>query len=492
MSPERWTRAAAHGVAWGVIATATARLAWLGAMAVLARVLAPADFGLYALGMVWILYVETVSDLGLASAVIQWRGDEREAAQAAFVTNLVLGVVWGVASWWLADAVAALFQTPDGAPVVRALAPAFVLRALGNTHDALLQKQLRFRARFVPEAAMAAAKSGLGVALALAGFGVRSLVWAHLGGLAVWAIVVWSVVPWRPRFALPSRALLGELVAFGRWIVVVNIISAVVHHADKVFVGRELGSAALGLYQTAAKVIEVSITVWIWVVSRVLFPAFARLHARGEALGPAFLRAMRALALVTLPGSVALALAAEPVVVTLFGPAWQGAAPILRALAIYGALRALGSSAGDALKASGAANTLAGLAALKAVLLLPAVALAARAGAPAVAAAVAAVALVGLAIDLAFVARRMAVGAGDYLRTALPGLALAAAVGAATAAVELTTRHWPAPARLVVIGGVAGVVFVVGLARFEPGLLRLARERLAARLPVRDGAEGPG
>jgi PST family polysaccharide transporter len=308
----------------------------------------------------------------------------------------------------------------------------------------------------------------------------------------VWAALLWAVVPWRPSLRLPSRALLGELLSFGRWIVVVNVLSAIVHHADKLFIGRELGSAALGLYQAAAKVIEVSITVWIWVVSRVLFPAFSRLHARGEALGPAYLRAMRALALVTLPGSVALALLAEPVVVTLFGLAWRDAAPILRALAIYGGLRSLGSSAGDALKASGAAGTLAGLAALKAAILLPAVAFAARRGAPAVATAVAAAALAGLVIDLALVARRMAVGTRAYARALAPGVTLALAVGVTTAALEVATRGRPEPLRLALALVAAGAVFAAGAARFEPGLVRAVRERLAAWRLARRGAEEAG
>ena len=413
MSGERWTHEAARGVAWGMLATVTSRLLWLAATAVLARLLVPAEFGLWALGLVVILFIDTVGDLGFSSALIQTRGDENEAAQAAFTVNLAVGALWCGTLWLLAEPIAALVRTPEAAPVLRALSPAFVIRAAGVTHDALCQKRLRFRDRFLPEAAMSATKSVAAIALAVAGYGVWALVAAQLAGQAVWAVVLWRVMPWRPKFLAPQRSVLAELFVFGRWIVVVNVLAAVVHHADKLVVGRELGTAALGLYQMAAKVIEVSITVWIWVVSRALFPAFARLHGAGEEMAPAYLRAVRAISLVTLPGAAGLAIASHPVVITLFGPAWRDAAPILAALALAGALRSLGSSAGDVLKSTGESGRLAALATVKGAVLLPLLGFAAPRGAVAIALALAATAGLGTILDTVVVGRRLGVRAGE-------------------------------------------------------------------------------
>jgi lipopolysaccharide exporter len=491
VSAEHWAHAAARGVAWGMAATFAARFLWLGAMAVLARLLAPAEFGLYALGLLFVLYVETVGDFGFSAALIQSPRDERRAAQAAFLVNVALGLLWGGATWLLAEPVAELLRTPEGAPVLRALAPAFLLKALGNTHDALCQKRLRFRERFLPEAAMAAVKSALAVALALAGFGIWSLVVAQLAGLAVWTLVLWRVIDWRPRAAWPERALVAELFRFGRWIVVVHLLAAIVHHADKLVVGRELGAAALGLYQMAAKVVEVSIVVWIWVVGRVLFPSFARLHAAGEPIAPAYLRALRAMSVVTLPGAALLALCAGPLLRTLFGDDWGAAAPVLRMLALAGALRALGSSAGDLLKSTGASGTLAVLAAIKAVLLLPAIALAAARGALAVAAAFAAVTGAGLLLDVSVAARRQSLPAGAWLRSVAPGIGVAAAIAAAAWALLEATAGWPDPARLAAVAGAGGVLFLLALSHLEPALwLGLRSRGGAAAVASREAEAG--
>jgi O-antigen/teichoic acid export membrane protein len=206
-----------------------------------------------------------------------------------------------------------------------------------------------------------------------------------------------------------------------------------------------------------------------------LFPAFARLHAAGERLAPAYLRAVRAISLLTLPGAATLALAAEPIVLTLFGRDWVGAVPILRALALYAAARSLGSSAGDVLKGTGAANALARLAVIKATLLLPALALTARHGATAVALAMAATTIAGTLLDLGVVSRRIGIGAADLLRSLGPALLVAAVAAAAVAAALALTREVAPAARLALAGLAAAPPLVAGLTRFEPGLWQALR-----------------
>lgn len=488
MSPGAWVGAASRGVAWGLVSTATTRSTWLLATAVLARLLVPEDFGLFALGLLYLLYVETFSDLGLSAALIQWPGDERSAAQATFVSQLVVGVLGTVATLSAAGFLAEALRSPEAAPVFRALAPSFLLRALGNTHDALCQKRLRFRARFLPEAGLSLAKAGTGIGLALAGWGVWSLVVAQLVGLGVWVTALWWVEPWRPSLELPRGEELRRLLRFGRWIVVVNLLSAVVHHADKLVVGRQLGTEALGLYQLAAKTLETSITVLIWVVGRVLFPAFSKLHAAGESLATAYLGAVRAIGLVALPAAAVLAVAAEPLLATVFGATWRPAAPVLQVLAIYGAARAVGSSAGDVLKASGASRTLAGLALAKAGILIPCLALAASRGAVAVAAALALATVVGVGVDVATVTRRLSLSIADYLRSVGPGLLSALASGAAAAGAATLLDSRSELTRLLAIGAAAAAPALGFWGLLAPG--PLARRVRSARPSTQAGEEG--
>ena len=461
----------AWSVVWAFAGTAASRLLWLGALAILARILAPRDFGLLAFALVYITYVETVADLGTGSALIFWPERREEAAQVTFVSNALAGLGWCAVTLLAAPWIADFFNSPEGVPILRALALSFPLKFLGTTHDAICQKDMRFRTRLIPEVVMAAGKAGVAVSLALAGFGVWSLVWGQLAGLAAWTAALWLVVPWRPKWRWPSSDLARPMLAYGRGIVAVNVLAAVTHHADLVIVGRMLGARILGLYQMAYKVPEMTVIVSVWVVSKVLFPAFSRAHASGEEVGALYVGALRWIALLTVPASLGLALVAEPLVVTVFGERWREAAPILQALALYTGLRALGAHAGDVLKATGRPGLLAAIAVAKAVLLVPLLLLAARSGPVAVALTMAGVTAVTLLFNVIAVCRLARVRPGDLLAALRPSLLAGAGMAAAVLAL-------PDPVRLAPAMAVGAAAYLLILWLMNPGLIGEARRAL--------------
>lgn len=478
-------RQATRGALWALLTTMATRLISLASLAVLARLLAPVDFGLVAFALVFIAYVETIGDLGTGPALIYWPGERSEAARVTFWTSLAMGLLWLGVAQLLAAPVARFFHNPAAEPILRALAWTFPLAALGNAHDALCRKDLRFRARLVPEAVGGLVRATVAITLALAGQGVWSLVWGQLLGTAARTASLWLVVPWRPGTTFSVR-LLAPLLRYGRGIVAVNVIGAVLHHFDLLVVGRRLGAEQLGLYQVASKLPEVTVALLVWVVGRVLFPALARVQHDRERLREAYLGTLRWVAILALPASLGLFHLAEPTLAALFGERWTGAAGVLRGLALYGGLRAIGSPAGDLLKATGRPHLLAGLGVVKAAVLVPALLWAVGFGATRVATTLAAVTaattLLNLAVSrhiLALPAR--AIGAG--LRPAiLPSLALAAAL----AVWVRLTAALPAPA--VLAGGVAlgFAVYVAVLAATAPDHLRRAAAILRTGPPSGD------
>lgn len=496
MSASRSSRGSpGEGTAWSVVwafaGTVASRLLWLAALAVLARLLAPRDFGLLAFALVYITYVETVADLGTGSALIFWRERREEAAQVTFVSSALAGVGWCAVTLLAAPWIADFFHSPEGVPILRALAFSFPLKFLGTTHDAICQKEMRFRARLIPEVAMAVGKAGVAVGLALAGFGVWSLVWGQLAGLAAWTLALWRVVAWRPAWSWPSANLARPMLAYGRGIVAVNVLAAITHHADLVIVGRMLGASVLGLYQMAYKVPEMTVILSVWVVSKVLFPAFSRAHAAdatGAEVGALYAGALRWIGLLAVPASLGLALVAEPLVVTVFGERWRDAAPILQALALYTGLRALGAHAGDVLKATGRPGLLAAIAVVKAALMVPLLLLAARSGPVAVALTMAGVTAVTLLFNMAAVCRLARVSPRTLLAALRPSLLAGAGMAAAllgwrslAPAAPLAPEGPLALAAAVVLGA---AVYLGILALLSPGLLADARRALARRQTV--------
>jgi O-antigen/teichoic acid export membrane protein len=275
------------------------------------------------------------------------------------------------------------------------------------------------------------------------------------------------------------------MLSYGKGIVAVNVIAAIVHHADLVIVGRYIGSEALGLYQVAAKLPDMTIAIFLWATSTVLFPALARLGGDGRALARGYLQAVRHATVVTFPAAIALSLLSRPLVATLFGERWLGAAPILGALALGAAARSLGTNVGDALKAGGRPALLGMLGAARAVVLLPALLLAARSGVEAVAVTQAGVTALSVAFNLAVASRLLDIERRQLLRALWPALLTGGAL-AATLLVGLLLGQrllpaLPPPAALAALALLGGAAYLATLRLCAPEAIALLRAALVRR-----------
>jgi len=463
----------ATGLAWTLTAIVSTRLVTLVGLAVLARLLAPGDFGLLAFALTYITYLAAVGDLGTTMALIYWPTRRDDAAQVTFVITSIAGWICLGGTMLFAPAIAALFGNPSGAAVLIAIAWSVPIQALGSTHEALCRKSLQFKAWFAPEVGLAAIKAVISIALALAGFGVWSLVWGHLAGHLVRTILLWVIVPWRPSLTVPWD-LVKPMFVYGRSIVAVNLLAVVVHHSDLLIVARLLGVTALGFYQMAAKIPEMTITVLVRAVSSVLFPALSRLHAQGRNAAETYLTTLEGVALVTVPTAAGLILTAEPLVLILFGPKWAASIPIVQALTAVACFRALGTNAGDLLKAAGRPGALVLLATIKAVVLIPALVFAADRGMVSVALAMAVVAGATMVLDIVVSCALTRTSGWSILASIAPGV-----MAGITIAAGLTLTHISLPMLVPSVKvAIDAVVALVGWV----GAVRLVRPELYAHI----------
>lgn len=401
---EIWHQAV-RGLIWSGAGLAASRLFSLVTILILARLLAPSEFGQFGLIMLIVAYLETVSDLGINAALIYLQNRFAETATVAFWISITMGVLLAAVTFLLAPLGAVFFGEPAFTELARAMSFLLILNALGNTHDALLRQKLDFKRRFVPEVLRSFGKGLLAVPLAFLGWGVWSLVWGQLAGAALAIIVLWRVVPFRPKLQFPL-GLAGHMLRYGRHIVALNFLSAFLHHADALVVGKLLGSAALGFYLLAYRIPELAISTLIWIVGKVTFPTFSIVKEDPAALRVAFLSSQRFLSLVTIPAGIGLAMLAPAVIVTLYGEKWHASIPILQALALSLAVRSLGSHAGNVYKAIGRPEILTKLALVRVFVLTPSLVVGANFGTVGVACAVLLVTLVFSAANI-FIASKV-------------------------------------------------------------------------------------
>jgi lipopolysaccharide exporter len=468
-------RKTARAATWAFLSGSGARIVTLIGLTLLARLLAPREFGLLAFALTYIVYVDTIADLGSGTALIYWPVRRNEAAQVTFLINLVAGVFWCSVTFLFAPFIADFFNAPQGTAIVRALSLTFFVKYLGNTHEALLRKDLRYHAMAVPEISMAAVKMSVALVLAWRGYGAWSLVWAHLAGLLTWTTLLWVMIPWRPSWLFP-RDLFRPMLSYGRGIIFVNVLAAVQTQTDLLAISRWQGLTALGLYQFAGKIPEATVAMIYRVASDVLLPAFSRVAAEGKNPKNVYLAAARYVAAATLPIACGLAFLSRPFVLLFFGPKWLDAAPIVSALAILFGVRALAAHPGDVLKATGRVGLLARIGFVRTVAIVIAIFVAARYSALAVA--VALVAVDAVATLVSFRITAVAIG----LRLPEVGRAFAPSVTASGSMVVALAAwlQWGPPFQSTVAGALVPVVlgaavYVLVLQLTAPDMLREAR-----------------
>jgi O-antigen/teichoic acid export membrane protein len=357
---------------WVALGHGGRQLATFVALLVLARLLEPRDFGLVALAWAVLAFVEQIQETGIGQALIHRRDDIERAAASAVIFSPSLSLMLYAGVFAASPVLAELLRSPDLVEVLRVMALVLVLRGLAVVPGAILERDLDFRSRTVAEIGATLAQVGVSIGLAVSGAGVWSLVLGHLSGGAVQTALYWLLVPWRPSPRAADIRILRELMRYGRYIGAFNVLTVVSNTVDDLVVGRVLGTAPLGVYSVVYRVASSPATVLGHIVGRPMFSVYSMLQGDLGAFRYAYVRNLQRVALIAVPASVGLAVAAEPVVRALLGEQWLTGVTALHILAVYGLFKIFGGLTSEAMKGLGRSGWNLGVGILYAVVVVPA------------------------------------------------------------------------------------------------------------------------
>jgi len=303
-------------------------------LAVLARLLTPADYGVVGAALV-IVGVSTIfAQLGVGPAVVQRENLRPEHLDAAFWASLILGIFTGGVIALTAPWMAEFFRIPALAPALRALSLVFPLTGISVVSESLLQRDLHFdRLARAEVLSYGLGYGGVGIALAWIGWGWWALVCAQAAQTVVRTALLFRAQHWRPRLAF-DRSALRDLREFSTGLTAARLANYVAVSGDNLVVGRCLGDVALGLYGRAYALMGQPANLIGNVLEKVLFPAMSRVQNDNARLAEVYRDGVGVLATLTLPASAAIYLLAPEIVTLLLGPRWGEAVPILQIFAI--------------------------------------------------------------------------------------------------------------------------------------------------------------
>jgi len=347
-------RAAASAVRWKGVSTAVVEVLRLLRLVILARLLAPDDFGLMAMLTVVIGFADVFDDLGINKALIQRQDTTRDQLASLYWLNMLAGIVVFMLVWLSTPLVVALYVEPRLEDLMFWAALLFLIAPIGQQYRSLLQKELRFKPLAQVEIAAAVVGTTVAVGSAMAGQGVFAMLWGQLAIVMTKSLLFASIGwrEWRPSLHFRISDLKGY-VGFGVYFMAERITTYLASRIDYLVIGRLLGAEVLGAYMLAYRLVVMPLRSLNPLLAQVAFPILSRKQGDNAALRRGYLEMIKIIAFVSLPFLVGIGATAPLLVEVLFGEKWASVGPLIQIMVIVGMLGALTQPVGPLVLAKG-------------------------------------------------------------------------------------------------------------------------------------------
>ena len=333
-------------------ARATQTILTFLALPFLARLLGPAEYGVVALAMSFVLFTMALSDAGMGQSLVRTPPEQTAVWSSTFWMIAMLSGALGLLLVLIAWPAAWMFDEPRLAPLVLALAPLPLLQGMLSPAIADLQQRERFNYLALAEIVGAVTGATLAISIAFGGGGAWALVAQQLGYWGGKGIVLIATTRFRPRFIFRMSEL-DEHVRFGRDTAAWSLINFFARQVDPLVIAKIIGTTSLGLYAMAMRLMSLPAYLVGGPVQSTLYTRMVALRHDIPALRTLVFIASRALAAFIFPPMAVLSVASTPFIHVFLGERWLPAAAMFAVLAPVGALQAVSGLNGPLLMAVG-------------------------------------------------------------------------------------------------------------------------------------------
>jgi len=322
------------------IGSAMGKLISLGTTLLLARVLSPSDYGLMEIAMIFINFVGFFNEIGMGAAIVQKTKLSPTAVNGCFAIAIGSSSLLLLGTVLTSGLIAGFFKHPELQPMLSTLAIGFVIGSFGAIPEAFLRKEMQFKTIAGVRILAILIQSIVSVGLALAGFGVWALVWGSLTMAAIGSIGVFLLSPWRPKGRYGIREAV-DLVLFGMHVTITRVFWFLYSNADRVIVGKVLGSASVGIYGMAFSLATLPSGQITSLVTNVTSPLFSKLQHDLPALSKVVLNMTRGIAIITYPALLGMLVCSHELILVALGPKWIDAQIPFVALCLMGLIKSV-------------------------------------------------------------------------------------------------------------------------------------------------------
>lgn len=464
-------RKVVSSAAWAAVETWGRQVAMFAVFIILARHLGPEAFGLATLSMVAPIILSAVVTRGIPDAIIQRPEIEPIHLDSAFWLLVATGSALSALVWVFAGVIADLFDEPLLKGLVQWTCIIVAVQSLAAVPSAILKRELNFRLFALRTMTGTIVGGTLGLGLAVAGYGMWSLVWMQVAKAIVETTVILLGSSWRPRMAY-SYARCRELFGFAGPIVLQTLWTFVNDEIPKVVLGLFFGPAAVGIYAIARRPLDLLVEFLLGPLTAIAMPAVARVQREPSKIDHFFNTSVRMAGIAGFPAFIGFAAIAPAALPLVFGQQWASAVVAVQILMILGLQRTIDSLCAFTILALGHSALVLKLNVAYTFLSLVFLTTAAQISLEAVIAALVACNLLLLPVFLFYVQRIAHIDVSKPLAI-FPRLAGAAALMVATVCAWMLGAPDSVPKVVTVAGGIA-----VGAAVYVAAAIMLVRADL--------------
>ncbi len=327
------------GAQWGM------QFLQLAVSIILARLLAPHDYGIMSMSTTFIGIISLFASLGFGTALVGRYEIDAVYISTAFWSTMTVGVFAFVLAVFTAPFVSRFYEEPRVITIIQVAACGFIVSPFNDIANSLLIRQMAFRAIAAIDLTATLVAQVTALLAAYAGFGVWSLVVATLISQVARFFGLLYATQWLPGFRF-DRACFAELFSFSRFLVAYQFLNYFVRNLDNIIIGKVLGPVALGYYDMAYQLTLKPMVLVSSVFTQPLFPALVSLRHDKKQTAETYRSVVIYISLITFPLLLGLAAVAPEAVICAFGQKWEPMVLTLQILCVVGAMNCIASTVG--------------------------------------------------------------------------------------------------------------------------------------------------
>lgn len=337
---------------------------------ILARLLAPREFGLIGMITVFIAISESFINSGFSSALIRKKDCTNTDYSTVFYFNLVTGILFFIILYLSAPAISGFFNEPELKAILQVMGLILIIDSLTIIQRTILTKRINFKLQARISVIASIGSGIIAIAMALNGFGVWSLVAQRIVKQCINSLFLWIWNKWKPLFVFSIKSF-KELFGFGSKLLISGLIDTIYKNVYYLIIGKFFSAQELGFYTKASEFKNLPSQNLNSIISRVTYPVLSTLQDDIPRLKNNYQRLIRSVMFITFILMMGMAAVAEPMIYTLIGTKWEPAIIYLQMLCFVGMMYPLNALNLNMLQVQGRSDLFLKLEIIKKIIAIP-------------------------------------------------------------------------------------------------------------------------